>query len=77
MNIVNPIWSSFMMGFFSKEERSTAMALNNLSWTATFGVGQFIGGFLFDVSLTWPFFITALLYSLSMALFWETFKKEN
>ncbi|NJE54789.1 MFS transporter [Thermococcus sp. 21S9] len=77
MNIVNPIWSSFMMGFFSEEERSTAMALNNLSWTATFGVGQFIGGFIFDVSLTWPFFITAILYSLSMAVFWETFKKED
>ncbi len=73
MNIVNPIWNSFMMGFFRKEERSTAMALNNLSWTATFGVGQYLGGRLFDVSLTWPFLITAVLYALSMAIFWGIF----
>ena len=73
MNIVNPIWNSFMMGFFEKEERSTAMALNSLSWTATFGLGQYLGGRLFDVSLTWPFLITALLYALSMAVFWAFF----
>ena len=73
MNIVNPIWNSFMVGFFKKEERSTVMALNNLSWTATFGVGQYLGGRLFDFSLTWPFMITAILYSLSMVVFWGFF----
>lgn len=73
MNIVNPIWSSFMMGFFRKEERSTVMAFNNLSWTATFGLGQYIGGRLFDVSLTWPFIITAVLYAASMVFFWLFF----
>ena len=74
MNIVNPIWNSFMMGFFRKEERSTVMALNNLSWTATFGIGQYIGGRLFDISLTWPFMITALLYTFSMLVFWGFFR---
>ena len=74
MNIVNPIWNSFMMGFFKKEERSTVMALSNLSWTATFGVGQYLGGRLFDFSLTWPFMITALLYTLSMIAFWGFFR---
>ena len=73
MNIVNPIWNSFMVGFFKKEERSTVMALNNLSWTATFGVGQYLGGRLFDFSLTWPFMITAILYSISMVVFWGFF----
>ncbi|AEK72948.1 permease of the major facilitator superfamily protein [Thermococcus sp. 4557] len=73
MNIVNPIWNSFMMGFFEEEERSTAMALNSLAWTATFGVGQYVGGVLFDMSLVWPFLITAFLYSLSMVVFWGFF----
>ncbi len=73
MNIVNPIWSSFMMGFFEKEERSTAMALNSFSWTATFGLGQYLGGRLFDLSLMWPFLITALFYVLSMVVFWGFF----
>lgn len=75
MNIVNPIWSSFMMGFFRKEERSTVMALNNLSWTATFGIGQYIGGMIFDFSLTLPFMITALLYAVSMLTLWVFFSK--
>lgn len=44
MNIVNPIWDAFMMRFFSTEERSTALALRNLAWTATFGAGQYLGG---------------------------------
>ncbi|ACJ15489.1 permease of the major facilitator superfamily [Thermococcus onnurineus NA1] len=74
MNIVNPIWNSFMMSSFSKEERSTVMALNNLSWTATFGIGQYIGGRLFDFSLTWPFLITAFLYAISMLVFWGFFR---
>ncbi|HDZ36331.1 MAG TPA: MFS transporter [Thermococcus sp.] len=73
MNIVDPIWNAFMMGFFSKEERSTVMALNNLAWTVTYGIGQYIGGRLFDVSLTWPFLITASLYALSMVVFWNFF----
>jgi len=73
MNIVNPIWDSFMLGFFGREERSTVMALNNLSWTATFGLGQYIGGRLFDVSLTWPFIITAVLYAMSLGVFWLFF----
>ncbi|NJE42781.1 MFS transporter [Thermococcus sp. GR6] len=74
MNIVNPIWNSFMMSSFSKEERSTVMALNNLSWTATFGIGQYIGGRLFDFSFTWPFLITAFLYVISMLVFWGFFR---
>ena len=77
MNIVNPIWNSFMMGFFSKEERSMVMALNNLARTATFGIGQYLGDRLFDISLTWPFPITASLYGLSMVVFWNFFEGEK
>lgn len=78
MNIVNPIWDAFMMRFFSTEERSTALALRNLSWTATFGMGQYIGGVIFDRSLTMPFLITGFLYGgASMATFWALFSKEE
>lgn len=77
MNIVNPIWDAFMMRFFTKEERATALALRNLSWTATFGIGQLIGGRIFDISLTMPFFITGGLYALSMVTFWVLFAKED
>ncbi|MBP1912068.1 MFS transporter [Thermococcus stetteri] len=77
MNIVNPIWDAFMMRFFSTEERSTALALRNLSWTATFGIGQYVGGMIFDFSLTVPFLITGFLYGASMVTFWALFSKEE
>lgn len=77
MNIVNPIWDSFMMRFFTKEERSTAVALRNFSWTTTFGIGQLIGGKIFDLSLVMPFFVTGILYGLSMITFWMLFSKEE
>ncbi|AEH25321.1 MFS transporter [Pyrococcus yayanosii] len=77
MNIVNPIWDAFMMKFFRSGERSTALALRSFSWTVTFGVGQYLGGILFDRSLAMPFFITGLLYGLSVFSFWVMFKEEE
>ncbi|ASJ02375.1 MFS transporter permease [Thermococcus profundus] len=77
MNIVNPIWDAFMMRFFSTEERSTALALRNLSWTATFGIGQYVGGLIFDRSLTIPFLVTGILYGASMVSFWRLFSREE
>ncbi|WP_048165950.1 MFS transporter [Palaeococcus pacificus] len=77
MNIVNPIWDSFMMHFFNKKERATALALRNFAWTSTFGIGQYLGGFIFDRSLSIPFFITGVLYGLSMVSFWIFFAKEE
>lgn len=77
MNIVNPIWDSFMMRFFTKEERATAVSLRSFSWTVTFGIGQFIGGKIFDFSLVIPFFITGILYGFSMIAFWILFSKEE
>ncbi|WP_048152518.1 MFS transporter [Palaeococcus ferrophilus] len=77
MNIVNPIWDAFMMRFFSVDERPTALALRNLAWTLTFGMGQYLGGLIFDRSLVIPFLLTGSLYGLSMATFWAFFKGEE
>lgn len=77
MNIVNPIWDAFMMRFFTTEERSTAIALRSFAWTTTHALGQFMGGRIFDISLTWPFLITGALYGLSMISFWMLFAKEE
>jgi MFS family permease len=75
MNIVNPLWDSFMLGFFKSEERATAIALRSFAWTVTFGVGNYIGGQIFEYSLSMPFFITGTLYALSMLSFWFFFRK--
>jgi MFS family permease len=66
-----------MMRFFTKEERATAVSLRSFSWTVTFGIGQFIGGKIFDFSLVIPFFITGILYGFSMIAFWILFSKEE
>ncbi|NJE08170.1 MFS transporter [Thermococcus sp. M39] len=73
MNIVNPIWDAFMMRFFSKEERAASIALRSFAWTSTFGIGQYLGGVIFDKSLVLPFLITGFLYAASIAVFWMFF----
>ena len=73
MNIVNPIWDAFMMKFFTKEERATSIALRSFAWTSTFGIGQYLGGIIFDRSLVLPFLITGSLYVASILIFWMFF----
>ncbi len=73
MNIVNPIWDAFALRFFTKEERATSIALRSFAWTSTFGIGQYLGGIIFDYSLTAPFFITGILYGLAVVAIWILF----
>ncbi len=73
MNIVNPIWDAFALRFFTKEERATSIALRSFAWTSTFGIGQYLGGIIFDYSLTVPFFITGILYGLAVLAIWVLF----
>ncbi|WP_456453647.1 MFS transporter [Thermococcus sp.] len=73
MNIVNPIWDAFALRFFTKEERATSIALRSFAWTSTFGIGQYLGGMIFDYSLTVPFFITGILYGLAVLAIWVLF----
>ncbi len=73
MNIVNPIWDAFALKFFTKEERATSIALRSFAWTSTFGIGQYLGGRIFDYSLTVPFFITGILYGLAVLAIWVLF----
>lgn len=73
MNIVNPIWDAFALKFFTRGERATSIALRSFAWTSTFGIGQYLGGMIFDRSLTAPFFITGILYGLAVLAIWVLF----
>ncbi len=73
MNIVNPIWDAFTLKFFTKGERATSIALRSFAWTSTFGIGQYIGGRIFDYSLTVPFLITGALYGMAVLAIWVLF----
>lgn len=77
MNIVNPIWDAFALRFFTKEERATSIALRSFAWTSTFGIGQYLGGIIFDYSLTAPFLITGILYGLAVVAIWILFAEHE
>ncbi len=77
MNIVNPIWDAFALRFFTKEERATSIALRSFAWTSTFGIGQYLGGIIFDYSLTAPFLITGILYGLAVVSIWILFAEHE
>ncbi|CAB49134.1 MFS transporter [Pyrococcus abyssi] len=77
MNIVWPVNDSFMMGFFSTEEKATAAGIRRAFSTFMRGAGNYIGGLLFAVSLSYPFYATAILYIFATAMFYAFFIKHN
>ena len=77
MNIVWPINDSFMLGFFSTEEKATAVGIRRAFSTFMRGIGNYIGGFLFGISLSYPFYTTATLYIIATLLFHFFFAKYN
>ncbi|ASJ05987.1 MFS transporter [Thermococcus pacificus] len=77
MNIVWPINDSFMMGFFSTEEKATAAGIRRAFSTFMRGGGNYVGGLLFATSLSYPFYATALLYVVATAIFYAFFIKHN
>jgi len=77
MNVIWPINSSFMMGFFKTEEKATANGIQQAFSTFMRGIGNSIGGALFALSLAYPFYATALLYALATAMFYAFFRGEE
>ncbi|AEC51658.1 multidrug resistance protein [Pyrococcus sp. NA2] len=77
MNIVWPVNDSFMMGFFSTEEKATAAGIRRAFSTFMRGLGNYIGGMLFAFSLAYPFYATAILYIVATTMFYAFFIKHN
>ncbi|NJE05281.1 MFS transporter [Thermococcus sp. M36] len=77
MNIVWPINDSFMMGFFSTEEKATAAGIRRAFSTFMRGGGNYVGGLLFGFSLSYPFYATAFLYVVATVIFYAFFIKHN
>ncbi|MFA4668086.1 MFS transporter [Pyrococcus kukulkanii] len=71
INMETPIWDSLYVSYFTKNDRSTALALKSFAWTVSYGVSQYIGGWLFNKPLTWPFYVSGVIYVLSALLFAE------
>lgn len=77
MNIVWPINDAFMMGFFTTEEKATAAGIRRAFSTFMRGLGNYIGGILFSLSLSYPFYTTATLYVTATLIFYLFFARYN
>ena len=68
MNVANPLYNAFIMRLVPMELRGTASALLSLSWTIPAGIGRAVGGLLLDIDLELPLRLTALLYTIALAI---------
>ncbi len=77
MNVANPLFNAFVMTLVPREKRGAASALLSLSWTLPAGGGRAVGGYLLDVDLELPLRVTALLYTLALAVIAASFPGET
>jgi Major Facilitator Superfamily. len=75
MNMSNPIFNSFIMTIIPEEERARGSAIIQLFDSIPRSIGPTIGGYFFNMGmLDLPFYITAILYTASIILFYMVFK---
>jgi len=75
MNMSHPIETSFLMSIVRSKERASASAVAGAASSISRAVSPSLGGhFMSSVSLSLPFYITAVLYSASTILFYTFFK---
>jgi MFS family permease len=75
-NMANPIMESFMMGLVHPEERATASSVIQMFDSVPRWYGPSVGGYLFSMGLIdVPFYFTAVLYAVSIGLFYLFFRR--
>lgn len=75
MNMATPIAQSMIMGLVTEDERGAASGINSAMWRLPNALSTSIGAALMGAGyLTEPFFISGILYSASIFLFWIFFK---
>jgi predicted MFS family arabinose efflux permease len=76
MNMATPIAQSMIMGLVTEDERGAASGINTAMWRLPNALSTSIGAALMGAGfLIEPFFISGILYSASIVLFWLFFKK--
>lgn len=74
MNMVWPVATAFLMGAVHPDERATASGITGTFFRAPQSAAVFAGGYLFTVSLAFPFYITTFFYILGTVAFWWFFR---
>jgi MFS family permease len=76
MNMSNPLEQSLIMGLVDPEERGAASGISAALWRLPNSIGTPVGSLLMDMGyLALPFYITSLLYLVSIGLFWRFFSR--
>lgn len=75
MNMASPLQQSMIMGLVAEDERGAASGVSAALWRLPNALSSFIGAYLIGIGLlAAPFFLAALLYIVSIALFWYYFR---
>jgi MFS family permease len=75
MNMASPLQQSMIMGLVAEDERGAASGISAALWRLPNALSSFIGAYLMGIGLlAAPFFLAALLYIVSIALFWLYFR---
>jgi MFS family permease len=77
MNMTWPVFQSYSINQMPKEHRNFTISSTNFSFNGTKALTPLVAGYLFDLSLQIPFFITAGLYIVGTAAFYIFFKKKD
>lgn len=75
MNMSSPLAQSMIMGLVPEDERGVASGVSAALWRLPNALSSFVGAWLIGLGLlSTPFFIAALLYVISIGLFWYFFR---
>jgi MFS family permease len=77
MNSTWPIFSSYSLSQIPEEHRSFTLSSTNFSFNSMKALTPLIAGYLFNVSLNLPFFITAVLYIIGTTSFYLFFRRKD
>lgn len=76
MNMSSPLAQSMIMGLVPEDERGAASGVSGALWRLPNALSSFVGAWLIGMGLlAAPFFLGALLYIISIGLFWYFFRK--
>jgi MFS family permease len=74
MNSTWPIFQSYSLSHVPAEHRSLTLSSTNFSFNSMKAITPLVAGYLFEISLEIPFFITAVLYIIGTVSFYIFFK---
>ena len=76
LNMSNPLEQSLIMGIVVEDERGAASGISSAVWSLPNALSSFFGAYLMAMGLlSAPFFLSGILYVISITLFYYFFRK--